>query len=240
MRQTIEREQLIVRSDFYLPRQHRLIDELVSRRNDMQSVLGIQFSNEPVHVYLFADENKFRSYLNEHFPELPDRRAFFVKTDVQLNVFAFWGNRVGEDLRHEVAHGYLHSSIPNIPLWMDEGIAEYFEVPRGQGGLNRVHIEHLASELQAGTWQPDLERLESLSQPASMGNREYAESWLWMHFLLNDSYQSRELLRSRLIELRQSGSAESLSSLLPGVIDNADECLVNYLGGLASTLKSGN
>jgi hypothetical protein len=70
-----------------------------------------------------------------HHPNLPRRRAFFVETDTRLSVYAYWGDRVAEDLRHEVVHGYLHAVVPHLPLWLDEGLAEYFEVPRGLSGL---------------------------------------------------------------------------------------------------------
>ena len=79
-----------------------------------------------------------RSFFRDRYPDFPKRRAFFVETDTQLAVYAQWGDRVAEDLRHEVAHGYLHAIVPSIPLWLDEGLAEYFEVPRGQNGLNRT------------------------------------------------------------------------------------------------------
>ena len=39
-----------------------------------------------------------------------------------------------------MAHGYLHSAFPSIPLWLDEGLAEYFETPRGDAGLNGRHV----------------------------------------------------------------------------------------------------
>ena len=73
-------------------------------------------------------------YLTRNFPSVPSRRAFFLETDTRLAVYAHWSDRVAEDLRHEVAHGYLHSVVPGLPLWLDEGLAEYFEVPRGQNG----------------------------------------------------------------------------------------------------------
>ncbi|GIT30210.1 MAG: hypothetical protein Ct9H300mP1_22560 [Planctomycetaceae bacterium] len=42
-----------------------------------------------------------------------------------------------EDLRHEFTHGVLHSSLKRVPLWLDEGLAEYFEVVGPKpGGVN--------------------------------------------------------------------------------------------------------
>ena len=101
---------------------------------------------------------------------MPTRRAFFVESDTRLAVYAHWSDRVGEDLRHEVAHGYLHSMVPGLPLWLDEGLAEYFEVPRGNNGLNRPHLELLSDMMQYNGWQPNLERLAALTRRRANGS----------------------------------------------------------------------
>src|SRR6185295_16292773 len=102
-------------------------------------------SDEPIHVYLFESGPVFTEFMHAHYPSFPQRRAFFVETDTRLTVYAQWGDRVAEDLRHEVSHGYLQSIIRNLPLWLDEGLAEYFEVPRGTQGFNRPHVDELLS-----------------------------------------------------------------------------------------------
>ncbi len=123
-------DQLVVHSNFELPGQHRLLQELNAQRADVSNRLGLPISDEPIHVYLFADAGRFGEFMQLRFPTFPHRRAFFVETDTQLSVYAHWGDRVAEDLRHEVAHGYLHAVVQNLPLWLDEGLAEYFEVAR--------------------------------------------------------------------------------------------------------------
>ncbi len=125
-------DQLVVHSNFELPGQHRLLQELNAQRADVSQRLGLPISDEPIHVYLFADAGRFGEFMQHRFPTFPHRRAFFVETDTQLSVYAHWGDRVAEDLRHEVAHGYLHSVVQNLPLWLDEGLAEYFEVGAGR------------------------------------------------------------------------------------------------------------
>ena len=45
-------------------------------------------------------------------PGFPERRAIFVETDVELSVYAHWGEAIAEDLRHEVAHG---CGVPPVP-----------------------------------------------------------------------------------------------------------------------------
>src|SRR6478609_512831 len=133
--------QLVFHSDFAIPADHRLLRELVAEREYVNQTLGLAGSNEPIDVYLFRDAERYQEFLKRNFPNVPSRRAFFLETDTHLAVYAHWNDRVAEDLRHEIAHGYMHSSLPSIPLWLDEGLAEYFEVPRTQNGLNRPHVD---------------------------------------------------------------------------------------------------
>lgn len=225
-------DQLVIHSDFHLPRHHRLLEELTVRRKDISELLDIPTSDEPINVFLFEDEQQFRSFMTEKHPEFPNRRAFFVKNDTSLNVYAFWGSRVGEDLRHEVTHGYLHSVVPNVPLWLDEGIAEYFEVGRGKGGLNGPHVYQLSNSFQRGEWKPDLARLESLEYASQLTQQDYAESWLWVHFLLTGDSQTRSIIRDHLQGLIDTGMG---GPILPQVKIEFPDCesqLVTHLKSL--------
>ena len=103
--------------------------------------------------------------MTQQFPQFPERRAFFVESDTRLAIYAYWGDRVAEDLRHEVTHGYLHTMVPHLPLWMDEGLAEYFEVPRGQRGFNRPHLDLLLVAMQQQQWAPNMAKLAELRLP---------------------------------------------------------------------------
>ena len=207
--QQLIRDQLVIHSDFPLPNRHRLLDELVRLRDDLYVELALPGSDEPIHVYLFDDEERYVNYVAEHYPEFPPRRAIFVQSDTTLSVFAYWGHRVGEDLRHETTHGYLHAVVPNLPLWLDEGLAEYFEVGRGKQGLHAEHLQLLAEAFRGRRWSPDLFRLEQLPAATSLAQIDYAESWLWVHFLLQASPETRDVLRRHLAELRKSGTAAS-------------------------------
>ncbi len=240
-RETIHRGQLVIRSDFLLPANHRLIEDLVALRGDLNEELALPGTDEPIFVYLFEDADRFATFMAHHHPRFPQRRAFFIKTDTRLEVYAQWGDRVAEDLRHETAHGYLHAAVPNVPLWLDEGLAEYYEVPRGQGGVNHEHIEPLAERLDAG-WRPDLARLETLPPQIDLSLVDYAESWAWVHFLLTTHPRHRELLREHLRELRERGAAEPLSARLRRRLDDPEAALAAHLRAVAQAhrpLRSG-
>ena len=228
------REQLVVHSDFPLPAQHRLMEELTARRYDISRVLALPVSNEPIHVYLFEDEKQFRGFLRLHYPGFPKRRAFFVETDTRLMVYAYWGDHVAEDLRHEVTHGYLHSMVPGLPLWLDEGLAEYFEVARNRNGLNRPHLKRLVAAINQGPWQPDLPRLELLESPFDMTQDDYAEAWSWVYYLLHGEAEHASVLRDYLQELRRDGSAVPLSHQLTVLLGKPDAQLIAHLQRVAA------
>lgn len=233
-RYSLVREQLRIYSDFPLPAQHRLLEELAARRFDVGRRLGLPLSDEPIYVYLFQDPDRFRAAMRRHYPEFPRRRAFFVETDTRLIVYAHWGDRVAEDLRHELTHAYLHAVVPSLPLWLDEGLAEYFEVPRGRRGLNRPHLELLTAGLERRCWRPDLDRLRQFESSFEMSQEAYAESWAWVHFLLHSRAEHAGLLRGYLEQLRREGAAEPLSLRLARVLPHPEASLRMHLRGLAT------
>jgi hypothetical protein len=221
------RDQLVLFSDFPLATHHRLVEELILRRADLCRHLDLPVSDEPISIYLFGGEQEYSAFMRVRFPTLPPRRAFFVETDTQLTVYAQWGDRISEDLRHEVTHGYLHAVVPNLPLWLDEGLAEYYETPRGRLGLNEQHLEWFRQ--QGGQWVPNLPRLEQLSPSANMTAADYAEAWAWVHFLLQSQAEHRETLRAYLHDLRQDGQGEPISSRLRCLRGDPNPLLVEHL-----------
>jgi hypothetical protein len=217
--------QLVVNSNFPLPADHRLLQELKLLREDVAKTLQVPMSNEPIQVYLFADADRYGDFLRQKFPSFPERRAFFLESDTQLAVYAHWGDRVAEDLRHEVSHGYMHAAMPELPLWLDEGLAENFEVARGQNGLNRAHIEELQHAFAQGRWKPNLQDLEKLAEGTEMSQRHYAESWLWVHWMLHTTPQHAEILHTYLRELQLQGErprtiSQRVNELRENVIDD--------------------
>ncbi|MGD9633753.1 MAG: DUF1570 domain-containing protein [Pirellulales bacterium] len=200
--------------DFKLPPDSGLVDQLQAERDVIYTTLALPPSDEPIYVHLFRNEEDYQEHLQHKFPMVPNRRAFFVEVDSSLHVYAHSSDRWAEDLRHEVAHGYLHASVPAIPLWIDEGLAEYFEVPSTQQGLNHPHLMLLADLIEHNGWKPDLKQLESLNSAGEMQQVHYAEAWAWVYFLLNTTPERRELLTNYLVELREKGRAAPLSGRL--------------------------
>jgi len=205
---------LVIHTDFPLAEQHRIVRELESLRSDVSQRLGLPISDEPVHLYLFDSKDRYDAFAARQFPGFPARRAFFVETDTTLSVFAVWQDRIAEDLRHETTHGYVHAVVPAIPLWLDEGIAEFFELPRSEHGVHAAHVAHLAGRLLEGTWRPDLARMEALASAGELSQDHYAEAWCWTHWLLCTTPQRRRLLQDYLADVRRDVQTAPLSARL--------------------------
>ena len=130
-------------------------------------------------------------------------------------VYTFFGDRLEEDIRHEATHALLHVAIGDIPLWLDEGLAEFFEGPPERNGVNPEHVDRLPADLNGG-WSPDLARLESLRGVRQMTPRDYRESWAWVHYLLNDGPIPRAALLAYLHDLKVAPDARPISARLEG------------------------
>jgi hypothetical protein len=228
---SVKSEQLLVLSDFKLTAQDPLIVELQQLRSDVYDELLIPQQDRRVVVYLFTDETRYAGYMNSTYPDLPPRRAFFIGSPAELAVYAFWGDQVRVDLRHEYTHGLLHASLKQVPLWLDEGIAEYFEVP--DAGPQRINVEHaqrLTTAVQNG-WRPDLRRLEAIDSVNQMHRLDYQEAWAWVHFLMHESPESRSLLLGYIETLQSGGEPESLAQIVEQNIPQADQRLLGYVSG---------
>jgi Protein of unknown function (DUF1570) len=224
--------QLVVQSDIRLPKNHQLIQDLETLREDLASTLELPLQKQPVTIYLFADEVRYAQYLQTAYPNLPPRRAYFVGTSDELAVYTFWGDKIQEDLRHEYTHGVLHASLKDVPLWLDEGLAEYFEVHEGPRGYNREYAEHMGEALRNG-WRPDMLRLEQLTEVQQMQKADYLEAWAWVHFMLHDSDDTRGALLSYIADLRFEDRPQALSARLQNTLPNTESRFLAH----ASTLS---
>ncbi len=228
----VRTEKLVILSDFKLAESHPLLTDLKELRKEITTLLELPQQTQDVMVYLFRDEETYRSYLESVFPGLPNRRAYFVGTNLKLAVYTYWGDRIQEDLRHEITHGILHASLGSVPLWLDEGLAEYFEEP-GQGTLHPKpkYSEKLRAAVADG-WTPDLVRLEQIQDFTEMHQIEYQESWAWVHYLIHHSPDSKALLLDYLHDLMEKKPVTPLSDRLQVAELNSTDRLLNYVASI--------
>ena len=63
-------------SDFEVPREQPLFQELAGMRDQIYKELQLPPSNAVVQVYLFEDRDRYERFMQSRYPELPLRRAF--------------------------------------------------------------------------------------------------------------------------------------------------------------------
>ena len=229
---TLENQHLVVQSDVKLSRNHELLKDLDALREEILATLDLPVQKQPVTVYLFENESRYAQYFHTRYPTLPPRRAYFVGSSKELAVYTYWGERIQEDMRHEFTHGVLHATLKDVPLWLDEGLAEYFEVAGQPTGMNREYAMTVASQIARG-WRPDLDRLEELQTVDQMQKPDYQEAWAWVHFMLNHNEDSRAVLTSYLRELRTMSQPGHLSTRLRTTIPVAEKRFLTHASGLA-------
>ncbi len=232
-------------ADFDLRREHPLLKELEGLQDHVCRELQLPPSNQLVHVYLFADRPRYERYMQAHFKNLPSRRAFFMARtaerqegrDDELVVYTYWGDRIQEDLRHELTHAVLHGILKNVPMWLDEGIAEYFEVPPEWHGVNYRHLAALRS--QPGVpWTPDIARLEKLTLVKDMSPADYREAWAWVHLMLRTTPQAKSVLTSYLQQLQNTKDPGPLHSRLATVCPTPEVSLREHIARLEQATRS--
>jgi hypothetical protein len=200
-----------------LPLDAPAVRQLQALDRQVEATLGVRADPPapPIEIYILDNREAFSRFLTFHYPEFPPRRAFFLAQGDRRVVYTFLGDRLEEDLRHEATHALLHAAVGAVPLWLDEGLAEYFEGRDDRGGVNPEHLGPLPEDIAAG-WAPDLRRLEGLKDVRRMSPRDYREAWAWTHYLLHGPGPGKAALLSYLADLRTEPDARPLSERLDG------------------------
>jgi hypothetical protein len=235
--------QYLFLADFEIQRDMLLFKELAEMRDQIHKTLQLPSSTNLVQVYLFEDADRYERFMKAKYPELPKRRAFFIAQPrpiggEELLVYTYWGNgdRIQQDLRHELTHALLHSVLKDVPLWLDEGLAEYFEIPVVKNAINLDHMKQLRHGPN-GPAQCDLSRLEQLTQVDQMTPAEYREAWAWVHLMLHDKEDSRKVLVGYLKELRSTKNPGALRARLTAVYPSPETALTSHLMSLEANSR---
>jgi len=229
--------QFVFQADFDVPRNLPIFQELANLREQVYQELQLPPATTLIKVQLFEGRERYERFMQAKYPELPKRRAFFVAQPhaigggEDLLVYTYWGDRVQQDLRHELTHALLHSVLKDVPLWLDEGLAEYYEMPAGWSGVNPDHLKHLRGDAKT-PFHPDLARLEDFSEVQQMTPAEYREAWAWVHLMLRGKAEAKRVLVGYLRELRTNSKPGPLRPRLVAIYPVPDDALARHLAQL--------
>lgn len=222
--------QSVFYADVPLDQHDPLFQELGELPEQIQTELQLPPGDTLVQVFLFETQEKYDAFLKARYPKFPNRRAYFVAEPRtgggdDLLVFTWMSENLRTDLRHELTHATLHGVLKGVPLWLDEGLAGYFELPPQHHGVNVAHLE----VLRRGPFQPDLARLEKFGQVSQMEKPEYREAWAWVHLMLRGDAPARAALLDYVQQLRSTATPGPLLPKLREAYPDPNEALANHL-----------
>ncbi len=194
--QKTERLDVFSEFDIDVPALTRQLDSV---RDELRRILELPDGGKNVQLILFKSPSSYRGYLSSRIPEGLKRRAIFYKRGDLLQIYAYRHAEFSTDLRHEYTHALLHQTLPYVPLWIDEGLAEFMEeLPHSRKRSSR--LAGMKWRCRSG-WQPSLKGLEQIPTASGMTAAHYRDSWAWVHYLINDSDVTRLMLRDYLLAI---------------------------------------
>ncbi len=215
-------------ADFSLEKYTPLLEAVAGLQQDLTKMLRVGKPQSPIEIYLFQDKKSYRRFTMHFFPKAPLRRAMFVKRRSQCMVFAFLSSQLAGDLRHECTHAMLHSSLPFVPIWLDEGLAEYFELSKRERVYDNPYLRQVKLRRWFGS-ATKIEQLERIRQPADMDSGEYRDSWAWVHFMLHGSEAAHDELVAFLADIANESPPGQLSERLHRRIPGLHQTFTQHL-----------
>ncbi len=172
----------------------------------------------PVPTYLYVFKNRFA--LAPYLPLFQGKReelAGYFEPRPTANYMVMDGDARGPGAQivyHEYLHFLLHSRYAHLPLWLDEGLAEYFSsfhIAEGEARLGLPIEEHIRW-LRQNTLLPlpQLVAIDQHSKDYHEGIHQgvfYAESWALTHYLMVGKPERRSQL-AQMMKLIEAGTPQ--------------------------------
>jgi tetratricopeptide (TPR) repeat protein len=158
----------------------------------------------PTKVFIFASERGFSGYRDAVLQRKSDNIVGVFANDESGNFILMRSDTdaVDRTVYHELTHYFVQNTTAGMPLWLNEGLAEYYSTFRTAGAS--VHIGRPISEhvlwLRGETLIPlqELFATSVNSRTYNEGSRQgvfYAESWALLHYLMNDADRRAKLIQ---------------------------------------------
>lgn len=206
----------------------QILEQMLTLCRDVEAALSISSPPQPVQVNLFKSRDSFEAFLLPHVPAAAGRSAIYIDDPDGGQIYLWNHSGIEHDVRHECTHAILHQSFPGIPIWLDEGLAEYFETPHGDGGGDHPYLAELKSTLNSAVIQ-QLESLEALERVDQLTSEDYRSAWAWVHFLMHGPEAVQTEFRQYLNQLATNPNARRMSERLRARMPDMDVQLIRHL-----------
>jgi hypothetical protein len=198
-------------------------------QSDIEAMLGLECQPSSIQIHLFSSRRSYEQHLQLRGLQALNRQALYVPSKEAGRIYAYRQRDLDIDVRHETTHALLHTALPYVPIWIDEGFAEYFEVPGALREQGHAHRKELQNAIRFQRWRPHLETLEAKKTLPDMDGSDYRDSWGVVHFLLHGPAPAKRALKEYFDEIQSGAAPTPLSKLLRQKFDNLDQAIVEHL-----------
>ncbi|MGF1580961.1 MAG: hypothetical protein ACFCD0_16480 [Gemmataceae bacterium] len=203
-------------ADHPLPQASKLHKDLVHLSSRLQKDLGVPPLKHSVRVYVYKSLKDYQRAVLKTIPYLREadvqRSGIFLWRNNTPYVFLVHDKTFPRTLRHEFTHVMLNVHFGEIPIWVDEGLALYYENGAAVG-WNSEMAEELTTQLTRG-WIPDLKTLEKRRTMQDLDYLSYAESWGWTYLLLTRTPNGNVHMQNYLNRVKRSRKKINLTDSL--------------------------
>ena len=151
-------------------------------------------STTPMTVFVFANERSFAPFRDATFgPNSENITGIFLSNEGGNFILLRGDAASGVDrvVFHELTHYFVRNTLTALPMWLNEGIAEYYSTFDADGGdvsVGRPIADHVRW-LQGQPMIPlqdlfGVDRNSALYNESSHRGAFYAESWAMVHYLM--------------------------------------------------------
>jgi len=193
-------------------------------------------------LYLFQTREQYQSFLGQYGIDATNSGGmFFVQRDIQG--LATWVGDRGRDevfevLQHEGFHQFAWNYLgPNLPIWVNEGLAQYFEdgiivnkkLRTGLSDEYRLSVVQHAIEQNKAYNLPfilnmtDQQWSETLRRDPKAAGLLYAQSWSMVYFLIHgDNERYKKAFATYLFQISRGKTSAEATRMAFGTNNLAD------------------
>jgi tetratricopeptide (TPR) repeat protein len=225
----------------------RTLRDIAVELEQFRSVLGnlVRGARQPqalpTEVYLFDTYDAMKPFLPlyQGKPAVVGGICLCGSTDDTSVILATLSRDAdsSEIMYHEYSHLLLRNALSTIPVWFNEGLAEYFstfELRHGrEAQVGRAIVRHVAVLRERFIPLPQLLAVDRSSALYNEGTRRtifYAESWALAHYLLLGRPDGQAVVNKYLNAYAAgTASADALADAVGLPIPDLEEALRKYV-----------
>ncbi len=201
------------------------------RVDPAQAVLILAAKNENTMKMLLPEDWEVKGHVHPAgvYQQGEDKHYVIVRLDSR-------GANPFHSLYHEYTHALLHLNFRGLPLWLEEGLAEFYgnsrlsEKESRIGTIDETHLYILGqNKLLPIEMLLNVEESSPYYNEANQASVFYAESWALVHYLMLDpEAQQRQLLKNFLASWEKSGNQIEAAEQAFGNLERFGQIIEGY------------